>query len=230
MDKITLNLKKREVIGKAVKHLRRAGRVPAVIHNHGKASVVVDGDYVAIAKAYQKVGRSQPLTIKADDKQYTALIKKATFDPRKNTLTHVVFNAVKANQKVTAEVPVRMQLAEDNDSTPAERAGLVVLHQLETVEVEAFPRDLPEAIYFDGEKLVEQGNSATVADLIVPEKVEVKTDPAHAVATVFEPSALQSAEAEEEKEAETEAQTESEEAIKPESASPETQESTEVKQ
>jgi len=79
------------------------------------------------------------------------------------------------------------------EGTPAERAGLIVLNQLDVVEVQALPRDLPDALEFDGEKLVEVGDSVTVADLIVPAGVTVKTDPTHPVATVFEPSALQAA-------------------------------------
>jgi large subunit ribosomal protein L25 len=70
---------------------------------------------------------------------------------------------------------------------------LVVLHQLDVVEVEALPRDLPEVLEFDGEKLVEVGDQVTVGDLIVPENVTVKTDATHPLSTVFEPSALQAA-------------------------------------
>src|SRR5690606_33701441 len=63
----------------------------------------------------------------------------------------------------------------------------------EVVEVEAVPSALPEALEFDGEKLVEVGDSATVADLIVPKDVVIKTDESTALATVFEPSALAAA-------------------------------------
>jgi large subunit ribosomal protein L25 len=121
------------------------------------------------------------------------LIRDVDVDPKKHQLRHIVFNAVKANEKVDAEIPVRIRFAEGNDATPAERAGLIVLHQLEAVEVEALPRDLPDFLEFDGEKLVAVGDSATVADLIVPATVTVKTDPGHPLAAVFEPSALQAA-------------------------------------
>ncbi|HEU4914639.1 MAG TPA: 50S ribosomal protein L25 [Candidatus Saccharimonadales bacterium] len=193
MDQIAIELEKREVTGKAVKHLRAQGLVPAVIHDHGKDSLIVMGSYVDLVKAYQKAGKHHPVSLKAGGKQYMALIKKAEFDPKKHMLRHVVFNAVKANQMVDAEVPVRIKLDEDNEATPAERAGLVVLHQLETVEVEAYPKDIPEELTFDGEKLVEVGDHATVADLIVPSGVTVKAEPDHPLATVFEPSALQAA-------------------------------------
>jgi len=193
MDKITLELEKREVTGKGVRQLRRDGLVPAVIHDHGKDSIVVSGHYVDMMKVFRAAGKHHPVSLKADGKNYTALIKKAEFDPRKNLLTHVVFGAVKANETVTAEIPVHIVFDEGNDSTPAERNSLVVLHQLDTVEVEAKPNDLPDALEFSGEKLVEVGDQATVADLKVPAGVVVKTDPAHTLATVFEPSALAAA-------------------------------------
>lgn len=193
MQDVTLDLQKRDIIGKAVKGLRTQGMVPAVIHNHGQESIVVAAPYIEIVKAYQRVGRHHPIELKAGNKKFTALIKSVARDPKKNKLTHVVFNAVKADQMVDAAIPVKIKHAEGQESTPAERVGLVVLHQLEEVEIEALPKDLPEVIYFDGEKLVEAGQSVTVADLIVPSNVTVKSDPAHPVATVFEPSALQAA-------------------------------------
>lgn len=193
MDTISLDLNKRDVTGKAVKQLRRQGVVPAVIHDHGKPSIVVEGDFVELTKAYQQAGRHQTVKLSADGKHYTAMIKQVAFDPRKNTLTHVVFGAVKANEKVTTEVPVHVVYDEGNDSSPAERAGLVVLHQLDAVEIEAKSNDLPDVLNFNGEKLVGVGDQATVAELIVPEGVTVKTDPMHVIATVFEPSALAAA-------------------------------------
>lgn len=193
MDELILKLEARDITGKAVKQLRNADQIPAVIHDHGKPSIVVMGAYMELVKAYQKAGKHHPVTLTSGGKRYTALIKQADFDPKRHKLRHVVFNAVKANEKVTAEVPVHIAFDGENDASPAERAGLVVLHQLEEVEVEALARDLPDALYFDGEKLVAVGDNATVADLIVPAAVTVKTDPTHPLATVFEPSALQAA-------------------------------------
>jgi large subunit ribosomal protein L25 len=192
-DQITLDLQKREVLGKAVKHLRRDGQVPGVIHDHGRPSIHVQADYQAAFKVYQQAGRHTPVAVTADGKKYTAIIKRVTFDPKKNSLLHIVFGAVDANEKVDAEVPVRAVFAEGNESTPAERAGLIVLEQLTEVEVQALPKDLPSELTYDGEKLVEIGDQMTVADLQVPAGVTVTTEPEHVLATVFEPSALQAA-------------------------------------
>lgn len=192
-DVISLQVEKRETTGKAVKHLRKAGTLPAVIHDHGKPSINVQGDFVAMNKVWKQAGKHHPVSLKADGKAYTALIKSATFDPKKHLLTHVVFNAVSATEKVEAEIPVRPRYDEGNESSPAERSGFLVLSQLDAVNVSAIASKLPDFLEYDAEKLVEVGDHATVADLIVPEGVEVKVEPEHALATVFEPSALAAA-------------------------------------
>jgi large subunit ribosomal protein L25 len=193
MEDVTLAYQKREVTGKAVKHVRTAGHVPAVIHDHGKESQVVQVEYQHMMKTYLAAGKHHPVELEGDSHKYTALIKTITFDPKRNSITHVVFNAVKANEKVETTVPVKPKYNEGNDQTPAERASLIVLHNTESVEVEAIPKFLPDVLEFDAEKLVTVGDHVTVADLIVPNGVVVKTDPTTVLATVFEPSALQAA-------------------------------------
>lgn len=192
-DSINLTLEPRSVTGKAVKHLRREGTVPAVIHDHGKDSVLVQADYNTLVKVWQQAGKHHPVNLKTNDKTYTALIKTAEFDPRKHMLTHVVFNAVDKNQKVEAEVPVHAHYDEGNESSPAERNGLIVLSHLDAVQVKAIPSKIPDFLEYDAEKLVEIGDNITVADLTVPEDVELLTEPEHSIATVYEPSALQAA-------------------------------------
>lgn len=193
METVNVTLEPRTVTGKAVKHLRKDGIVPAVIHDHGKESVIVQAEYQALYKAYQDAGRHAPVHLTANGHKYTALIKSVTFDPVYNSMTHIVFNAVKANEKVETSIPIHPRFDEGNEATPAERTGLIVLTNLDSVAVKALPKNLPDAIEYDGEKLVNVGDHATVADLIVPEGVEIETPEDKAIATVYEPSALQAA-------------------------------------
>ncbi len=192
-DTISLDLETRKITGKAVKHLRKDGTIPAVIHDHGKDSVLVQGSYTSMFKVWQAAGKHHPVEIKTGDKKYTALIKTADFDPKKHQLTHIVFNAVDKNQTVEAEIPVHPKYAEGNESSPAERSGFIVLSQLESVTVKAVPSKLPDFLEYDAEKLIEIGDHATVADLIIPEGVEFITELEHSIATVYEPSALAAA-------------------------------------
>lgn len=192
-DSISLKLEPRKTLGKAVKHLRREGQTPAVIHDHGKPSLHMQGESLAMLKVWQKAGKHHPVELKAGDKSFVALIKDAEFDPRKHQLQHIVFNAVDKDQKVEAEIPIRARYGEGNESSPAERNGLIVLSQLDTIQVKAVPTSLPDFVEYNAEKLVEIGDHVTVADLMIPEGVEVETEAEHSVATVYEPSALAAA-------------------------------------
>jgi len=192
-DTISIALEPRSVTGKAVKHLRKDGTLPAVIHDHGKESVLVQGSYVELFKIWQKAGKHHPVDIKAGDKKFTALIKVADFDPKKHTLTHLVFNAVDKDQAVEAEIPIHAKYNEGNEVSPAEKSGYIVLSQLDTVLVKAVASKLPDFVEYDAEKLEKIGDHATVSDLIIPEGVEVMIEAEHSIATVYEPSALAAA-------------------------------------
>lgn len=192
-DAISLTLEPRTVTGKTVKHLRRDGHIPAVIHDHGKPSLVVQANSIEMLKVWRQAGKHHPVELKTGDQKFTALIKTAEFDPKKHQLRHVVFNAVDKNQKVEAEIPVRAHYDEGNESSPAERNGLIVLSQLETVQVKAIADKLPDFLEYNAEKLVEIGDHVTVADLTAPEGVEIETEQEHSIATVYEPSAVAAA-------------------------------------
>ena len=192
-EQITLTVDARETLGKGVKRLRKDGIVPGVIHDHGKASVHVQAEYQALYKVFTTAGRHHPVIVEANGKKYTTIIKNVTFDPRYNSMMHIVFGAVKANEKVDAEVPVQAVYSEGNEASPAERAGLIVLAQTTTVSVKALPKDLPDALTYDAEKLVAVGDQVTIADLKAPAGVEIEDEPEQVIATVFEPSALAAA-------------------------------------
>ncbi|HUD10154.1 MAG TPA: 50S ribosomal protein L25 [Candidatus Saccharimonadales bacterium] len=187
-EDISLKLDERTVVGKQVRQLRRDGLVPAVIHDHGKPSIHVMGNYIDVYKAYRQAGRHHMINLSVGNKTYSAIIKNVEFEPRKHQISHIVFGSIKADEKVTAEIPVKL-----TEDIPAEKASLIVIHQLELIEVEALPKDLPNEFIVDATKLAEVGDKLTVADIIVPAGVTIITGPEHAVATVFEPSAVAAA-------------------------------------
>ena len=184
-------LESREVIGKGLNRLRQDGVVPAVIHNHGEASIHVMAPEKELVKVYKAAGKHHPLNLEVGSDKYLALIKDAHFDPVKRRLRHIVFQAIRQNEKVEAEVPVRIE-----GDIPAEKVGLMVLHQLDAVEIEAFPRDLPDELVVSAEALAELHDKITVADLTVPSGVTILTDAEHPIATVVETRAQMAEEAE----------------------------------
>ena len=61
--------------------------------------------------------------------------------------------------------------------SPAVKAGGVLMHPLDTLEVEALPRALPHEIAVDLSSLEEIDSQITVADLRLPEGVTFDADP-----------------------------------------------------
>ncbi len=202
-DKITLKLAVREVHGKKVAKLRKESLVPGVVYGPGMEPVSVQVDYNTVAKAYKAAGTHTPIHIDIDGKKRIAMIKEAEVDPTKNALRHISFHAVKASDPVVAEVPVRLV---GEGESEAEKAGLIVLQNIDKIEVKALPMNLPEAVEVSIVHLKEAGEKVTLGDAKLPEGVEfVEHDSGHQdddeeekqtiadtmVASVWEPAALQ---------------------------------------
>ncbi len=190
-----VKLSQREVVGKGLNRLRADGTIPAVIHNHGQPSIHVMASETELLKVYRVAGKHHPLNLEVGSDKYLALIKDAHFNPVKRRLQHVVFQAIRQDEAVEAEVPIRLE-----GDPPAERAGLIVLHQLDAVEIEALPKNLPDELVISAEGLIELHDKLTVGDLTVPEGVTILTDLEHPIATVAEPRAVAAEEAQAEAE------------------------------
>lgn len=178
-DTITLKVTERTELGKAVKALRRQGYVPANMYERGKESIAISAVSGEISKVFGQAGKHHPVELVVDGKKHLVMIKDVDIDPVKNTLRHVGFHAVKKGEKVTAEVPVKI-----DGEIPAQKLSLLILQNLDTVEVEALPASLPDELFVPGSMLAEEGDKVTVADIIVPEGVTIMSDPETMVADV----------------------------------------------
>lgn len=190
-DEIAITLNSRTVLGKQVRALRRDNIIPAVICDHGKESIIVEAPLLDLDRVYQKAGKHHPIDITVGSKKYLAIIKDVDLDPRKNTLRHVVFDSIHQNEKVKTEVPIHFE-----GDSQAEKAGLMLLRQLEQVEVEATPRNLPDSITVKVDNLAEIGDKITVADLEKTDKFTFVTEAEHPIVSVIETPAQQSEESE----------------------------------
>lgn len=189
----SVQLQERTVVRKGLKALRNEGLIPAVIHNHGQSSLHVMAPVTELSKVYRQAGKHHPLQLHIGEQNFLALIKDVQYDPVKRRMQHVVFQAIRRDEKVEAEVPIRLE-----GEIPAEKVGLLVLHQLDNIQVEALPQNLPDEFVIDGAKLVELHDKITVADLTAPDGVTILTDAEHPIATVVETRAQVAEEAEEE--------------------------------
>lgn len=190
-DKISLDLNPREAVGKKVIKLRASGIVPAVVYGADFAAVNVQAPQLVVNKVVRAAGTHHPVYVNVDGKARIAMIKHVDVDPVKNVVRHVSFHAVKQNEKVEANIPI--QLVGEGESA-AEKAGLVVLQTLETLEVSALPMNLPDRLEVSIVDLEEPGQHVSVSDITIPEGVEIDEESLSVVvASVYEPGALQAA-------------------------------------
>ncbi|MGH7218077.1 MAG: 50S ribosomal protein L25 [Candidatus Microsaccharimonas sp.] len=192
-DKINLKLDVREEQGKKVAKLRKEGFVPGVVYGLGFDPILVKSEYNIIEKAVRDAGLHSPVHITIDNKKKITLIKDIDRDPVKSRIRHVSFHAVKANEVVHAEVPIRLI---GGGESVAEKAGLIVLQAIEAVEIKAKPADLPEALEISIVDLATDEDKITLADVTLPDGVEyadIEQDLELVVANVYEPAALEAA-------------------------------------
>lgn len=180
-QKITLALEKREIIGKGLNKLRNEGFVPAVIHDHGKDSLIVSGKYNDVFKVYQEAGRHHPVNVQVGDKNLLTIIKEVDIEPTKHLLRHIVFGTIKQNEKVETEVPVEL-----TGDAPAAKIGLVISKQLYHVQIEALPKDLPDEILVSIDQLEQKGDKITIADITPPSGVTILDEPEQVIVAVEE--------------------------------------------
>ena len=121
LDK-TITLQDRTVVRKRLNSIRQDGMVPAVIHNHGQPSLHVMGPATELATIYKEAGKHHPLQLKVGDQDFLALIKDAHYNPVKRSIQHYVFQAIRQDETVEAEVPLHFE-----GDIPAEMAGLMVI-------------------------------------------------------------------------------------------------------
>ncbi len=181
-NSVELTAEKRELTGKKVRSLRKSGFVPGTVYEKGKESFNVAVEYNPFAKAYGVAGQGQPVALTVDKKKYLTMIKDVHMDPAKNTIMHVAFHAVNANEPVEAEIPVHIE-----GEVPAEKLGNFIVRQNDHVTVKALPANLPEFISISAETLVEPGDSLTVADIKPIADVEIVSEPELQLAVVEEP-------------------------------------------
>lgn len=208
MNDISLKLDERTAEGKKVAKLRDSGFVPSVVYGGQAKPMSAQSPLVETTKVVHTVGKHTPINLIIDGKKKLAIIKSIDMDPVKHMLRHVAFHTIKQNDIITTEVPIVLV---GRGESVAERAGLVVLQALDSIEIKAKPADLPKSLELSILNLAEADDRLMVSDIVLPSGVEfddIDQDMELVIANVYEPSALQAANEAAGGEAEAEAEVE----------------------
>jgi len=183
---------------RAVRRLRRGGRVPGVLYGHGGEAVGFDADQRELRLALARSGAVLDLSVDGG-KATPVVLKETQRDPVRGETVHVDLLRVRLDQAIHAVVPLELTGTED---APGVKEGGVLEQITRELNVEALPTAIPESIVHDVSEMV-IGDTLLLAVVAVPEGVTLLDDIEETVVVTLSPPRLQ-AEVEEEIEAETE--------------------------
>ncbi len=180
----TLAAQHREITGKAVAHLRKAGRLPAVVYGHGETSsnVMVDSHEFDVLR--KRIGPNALVDLSVDGKAARpVLIHEVQIHPVHRRPLHADLFLVRMTEELTVDVP----LVATGESHAVEQLNGTLLHPTETVRVKALPDHLPQSIEYSIDSLVDFDATVHVRDLTIPSDVTLLTDPDEIIAKVQAP-------------------------------------------
>jgi large subunit ribosomal protein L25 len=123
-------------------------------------------------KMVEHAGFNHPVLLQVEGgDEHLVMIKSVDRDPRRNMIEHVGFHEVRRDQKVEAEVPVRLV-----GTSPAVLMGNIVLHVDDSILVSASPLDLPDHLDVDAALLAAEDDMVQAKDIVLPANVVLVDD------------------------------------------------------
>ncbi|MDB5179026.1 MAG: rplY [Patescibacteria group bacterium] len=173
MEKIELAAAKRTVLGKKAKRLRAEGKVPAVVYGKGLKSEPVELESKVIEKVFHLAGGNKIVNLQiGEGRARNVLISDVQRDSLKGGLTHVDLFVVRMDEELKAEVPLHFV----GESIAVFQEEGTLLKNVEAVEVECLPGDLPEFLEVDITVLDDFEKTITLGDLKIPAGVKLVTN------------------------------------------------------
>lgn len=173
MEKIELEASKREARGRKNDSVRAKGLVPAVVYGHGVKSEPLQIDSQLLERVYRRAGGNKIVALKVGEQRpRNVLIHEVQRGAARGELRHVDFYAVRMDEALKAEVPLHFI----GESTAVYRDEGSLMKNMEAVEVECLPADLPESIEVDISVLDDFEKAITLGDLTIPKGVKLVTE------------------------------------------------------
>jgi len=142
---IKIQVEKRTELGKnKVDKIRDNDIVPGVLYGKGEETKHVQVDRRMFEKVYRSAGMSTLIDLELDGEVLPVLIKEVQKHPFKNEYLHVDFQQLNMDETVKLTLPITLVGRENIQHQPS-----VLIQQLDEIEIECLPKDIPEDIVVD---------------------------------------------------------------------------------
>ena len=190
--KIELQADVRTVLGSKVRGLRRSGFIPAVLYGKGQETIVLQVPIKEFSKVLKEAGESTLVYINVNGQSYPTIIHDVAKDPVKDHVVHADFYKVSLTEKIRTKVPV---IFVGESPAVKDLAGIFV-RNVNELEVEALPQNLPHEISVDISFLKNFGDQILVKDIDLGKDVRIEAEQDAIIATIQEPKSQEELEAE----------------------------------
>ncbi|MBD3247977.1 50S ribosomal protein L25 [Candidatus Falkowbacteria bacterium] len=181
----TFSVKTRTKEEKA-KNIINDNMVPCVLYGaHVKENLLLKVDRVHLEKTFKQAGESTLLSLEIDGKDSgkKVLIKDLQKDPVKNDFLHLDLYEVNMKEPIHAMIHLNFV----GESLAVDKKGGSLLKNMDEIEVKCLPGDLVNHIDIDISSLNDFGQSIKIADIKLPEGMEVLHEKEETIAIVLEP-------------------------------------------
>ena len=183
METIELQADKRTIFGRKTQALREQGLIPAVLYGNKIESLPIQINGKDFEKVYKKAGESTLVYVKIRGQSYPTIIYDITTDPVSDNVIHADFYKVSLTEKITAKVPLVFM----GESLAVKDLQGILVKNINEIEIEALPQDLPHNIEVDISLLKTFEDHILLKDLAVSDKLEIKGNPEEILALVQAP-------------------------------------------
>lgn len=161
---VSLNVSERDITINP-RQLRREGKIPATVYGRGLDSYSISLEKKLFTQLYNSKNL-QLLTLVKEGQNASVLLKHVQSDSLSKEILNVEFLQIKDDQKLTLSVPFILE-----NESPAIKAGGILLQFVDEIEVECFPKDIPDKIVYDISKIESMDVSVTIGELEYPKDV-----------------------------------------------------------
>lgn len=145
MAVMKIEVQERSGIGKnKVDKLRNEELIPGVIYSRGEETKHIQVNKRKFERVYKTSGMSTLINLELAGKIEPVLIKEVQTHPFKDIYYHIDFQKLNMDEKVRLTIPIILNGRDEIKIQPS-----ILIQQLDEVEIECLPGDIPESIEVD---------------------------------------------------------------------------------
>ena len=187
-DAAEIKLSNRSISGKKVANLRKDGIMPVHLYGGDGGSLSLQGDSAEINKLLPRVGLNIPVSVVVEGggAGEICFVREVQRHPLTQDILHVDFLRVDVKSKITASVPIEVI----GDSPAVRLLGGTLIQNMQSINVEALPLNVPEKITVDITSIEDFETAIHISDISVEGDISI-TNPSDALVARVAPPRIE---------------------------------------